>query len=221
MMRKTILLRTLILSLLVVLLIVGLTAAGCGGRVSPTPAPPPTSPSEAAPVPTSVSPSSAPPLVVASFDNCTGTNDLGGAMGAAYNSPDSLKESYPQEPDRGCVARLEFKIAEWSAFWMKLQGADLSGYSRLVFDVKADPQPGIPRQMKLELKRGGEVSILYVSVIGADWKTVSVNLADFEPAGYGAPFSSWRGVEELVFTFEAAKSGPQGVMFLDNLTFVP
>ena len=75
--------------------------------------------------------------------------------------------------------------------------------------------------MKLELKRGGEVSILYVSGIGAGWKTVSVKLADFGPAGYGSPVSSWQGVEELVFTFEAAKSGPQGVVFLDNLTFVP
>ena len=115
MLRKTMLPRTLILSPLVVLLIVGLSAAGCGGRVSPTPAPPPTSPPEAASVPTSGSPSNAPPLVAASFDNCTGTNDLGGPMGAAYNPPDSLKESYPQEPNRGRVARLECKIAEWSA----------------------------------------------------------------------------------------------------------
>jgi hypothetical protein len=81
--------------------------------------------------------------VATDFDTCTGTNNLGGAMGAAYNPPDSLKESYPQEPNRGCVARLEYKIAEWSAYWLKLQGADLNAYSRLTFDVRADPQPGI------------------------------------------------------------------------------
>jgi hypothetical protein len=219
MFRKTMLPRTLSLHLLVVLLIVGLSTAGCGGRVSPTPAPPPTSPPEAAPVPTSGSLSNAPPLVAASFDNCTGTNDLGGPMGAAYNPPDSLKESYPQEPNHGCVARLEYKIAGWSAFWLKLQGADLSPYSQLVFDVKADPQVGLPRQMKLELKRGGEVSILYLSGITAEWETISVKLADFGSAGYGSPVSSWQGMEELVFTFEAATSGLQGVVFLDNIAF--
>ncbi len=140
-------------------------------------------------------------------------------MGAAYTSPDSLKESYPQEASRGCIARLEYKISGWSAFWVKLQGADLRPYAKLVFDVRADPQPGLPKQIKLEVKRPGEVSIKYVSGIGADWKTVSVKLADFGSAGYGKPVSSWAGIEELVVTFESAKSGPQGVVFLDNLTF--
>jgi len=87
-------------------------------------------------------------------------------MGAAYNPPDSLKESYVEEANRGCVARLEYKIRGWSAFWMKLQGADLSPYSRLIIDVRGDPASGIPKQMKLELKRGGQVSISYISGIG-------------------------------------------------------
>ena len=151
MLRKTMVSRTLILSLLVVLLMLGLSAVGCGGRESPAPAPPPTLLPEAAPALTPVSTSSVPSLVAADFDTCTGTNNLGGAMGAAYNPPDSLKENYQQEANRGCVARLEYKIADWTAFWMKLQGADLRPYSKLVFDVKADPQAGIPRQMKFEL----------------------------------------------------------------------
>jgi hypothetical protein len=86
--------------------------------------------------------------VVADFDACAGANNLGGSMGAAYNSPDSLKESYQVEANRGCVARLQYQITNWAGFWMKLQGADLRPYSRLVFDVRADPQPGIPGQMK-------------------------------------------------------------------------
>jgi hypothetical protein len=157
--------------------------------------------------------------VVADFDACTGANNLGGPMGAAYNSPDSLKESYQVEANRGCVARLEYKITGWAGFWLKLQGADLRPYSRLVFDVRADPQPGIPGQMKLELKRAGEVSIEYVSGIGADWKTISVRLSDFGYAGYGKPVSSWQGIEELVVVFEAARSGRSGVVYLDNILF--
>jgi hypothetical protein len=195
------------------LLIGGLLVAGCGGTLkvevvnTPTPA---------------TTPGSGPaPLVVADFDNCKGVNNLGGQMGAAYNSPDSLKDSYVEEAKRGCVARLEYSVTGWSAFWLKLQGADLAPYSKLVFDVRADPQPGIPKQFKLELKRAGgaEVSITYVSGVEAAWKTMSISLADFIPAGYAAPLSSFSGMEELVFTFEASRSGGQGVVYLDNIAF--
>ncbi|MBC8252622.1 MAG: DUF3131 domain-containing protein [Ardenticatenia bacterium] len=219
MLQKTTDQRVLLVNLLVLLLIVASLLAGCGGPASatPTPLPPPTG--RATPTPTAVSPSSATPLVVADFDSCTGTNNLGGPMGAAYNPPDSLEESYAEETSRGCVARIEYTIAGWAAFWMKLQGADLTPYSRLLFDVRADPGPGIPGRMKLELKRGGEVSVQYVAGIGAEWRTISVELVDFGSAGYSAPVSSWRGMEELVFTFEAATSGRQGVVYLDNVIF--
>jgi len=160
-----------------------------------------------------------PSLLVADFDNCAGTNNLGGPMGAAFDAPDSLSESYAEEPNRGCVARLEYRIAGWGAFWMKLQAADLRPYGRLVFDVRADAERGIPGQMKLELKRAGEVSIKYVSAIRADWQTITVKVADFVSAGYGVPLSSWQGMEELVFTFEANKSGRQGVVYLDHIVF--
>jgi hypothetical protein len=159
-------------------------------------------------------------LIAADFDSCAGTNN---SMGAAYNPPDdNLMQTYVQEPGRGCVARLEYHITNWSAFWMKLQGVDLSPYSRLTFDVRAD-QPHIPGAMKIELKRAGngEVSIKYVSGITADWQNMSVNLSEFGPTGYTAELSSLTGMEELVFTFEASRSGTQGVVYLDNVTFRP
>ena len=152
------------LNLLGLLLAIAALLAGCGGR----------SPSASGPTAGSAPP--VPPLVVADFDNCANSNNLGGAMGAAYDPPDSLQESYPQEPNRGCVAKLEYRIAGWAGFWMKLQGADLSPFTTLVFDVRADPQPGIPGQIKLELKRPGEVSIKRVSGIGAEWRTIHVEL---------------------------------------------
>ena len=75
--------------------------------------------------------------------------------------------------------------------------------------------------MKLELKRANmtEVSIKYVSGIEADWKTISVSLADFDRTDYLPPLSSREGMEELVFTFEASRSGPEGVVYLDNIVF--
>lgn len=142
-------------------------------------------------------------------------------MGAAYNAPDKLVEGYVEEAEHGCVARLDYEIREWSAFWIKLQDADLTPYSGLVFDVRADRQPGIPKQMKIELKRanGAEVSIAYISGIETDWKTMSIPFVGFGPTGYTAPLSDLSEMGELVFTFEASKSGRQGVVYLDNITF--
>ena len=221
MLRGTILHRAVPLGVLAVLLVAAPLITGCHRLLSATSPALPTPAPRAAPAVTPAPASSATRLVVADFDNCTGTNNLDGSMGAAYNPPDSLKESYVEEANRGCVARLEYKIRGWSAFWMKLQGADLSPYSRLIIDVRGDPASGIPKQMKLELKRGGQVSISYISGIGAEWQTIGVKLADFGFAGYGAPVSSWAGMEELVFTLEAAQSGGQGLVYLDNVVLVP
>jgi hypothetical protein len=160
---------------------------------------------------------------IADFDRCTGVNNLGGPMGAAYNAPDNLEESYPQEPGRGCVARLAYDVSEWSAFWLKLERVDLGPYSQLVFDVRAEPEPGVSRQIKIELKRARnrEVSIVYVSGITADWQTVRVDLADFGPTGYTTELSSLTGMEELVLTFEASQAGSQGVVYLDDIRLEP
>jgi hypothetical protein len=181
-----------------VVLIVGSLVTGCGGTPEVD----------------------TPSLVIADFDSCTGISNLGGQMGAAYKAPDKLVESYMEEAGHGCAVRLDYEIREWSAFWIKLRDANLTPYSRLVFDVKADRQPGIPERMKVELKRanGAEVSITYISGIEDAWKSISLSLTDFGPTGYTAPLSSFSGMEELVFTFENSESGSQGVVYLDNIT---
>lgn len=168
---------------------------------------------------------SKPIFIVADFDNCLGTNNLGGMMGAAYNPPDSLIESYVPVPERGCVARLQFNIIHWSAFWMKLEKANLTPFSKLNFDVRANSP--VPNRIKVELKRYcndgicEEMSIIYVAGLSTEWQTISVDLDDFGSTGYPGifPISSWQNIEELVFTFEAEKSGSSGVVYLDNITF--
>jgi hypothetical protein len=155
--------------------------------------------------------------MVVNFDNCSGVTRLGGQMGAAYDpvSDDRLVESYVEERERGCVARLEHDIVTWGAFWIQLQGADWSSYSQLVFDFKADPQT-VPEQVKIELKRadGQQISILRYSLseITTDWQTIAVNLSDFE-----GTLSSLTDIEELVFTFETDGSRKTGVIYLDNI----
>jgi len=205
------------LKLSLILLIAGLFVIGCAGAATKEK-------SANAPLDNSAAQktenANTPPLLVADFSGCASHNNLGGQMGAAYNTPDSLVESYVDEAGRGCVAKLSYNIKGWSAFWMKLQGVDLSPYRSLVFDIRADPSR-IPSQMKVELKRanGAEVSVKYISEIKSTWQTMSVNLTDFESSGYTAPLSSLAEMEELVFTFEAAKSGGQGVVYLDNISF--
>lgn len=162
-----------------------------------------------------------PPLAVADFNGCQSINNLGGEMGVAYSSPDSLVESYVEEAGRGCVARLEFDVDRWSAFWLRLEDTDLRPYRRLSFDVRADPEPGFTGQMKVELKRkdGAEIVILYVADIGPDWKTVRVSLDDFRPTVTNPPLATLRGVEEMVFVFEATKAGGKGVVYVDSIAF--
>ena len=134
-------------------------------------------------------------------------------MGAAYAAPDILTDTYV--PDRGgCVAKLEYHITAWSAFWMKLQSANLSSFRTLSFYIKADPAVGIPAKMKIELKRAGnsEVAINYISGITNEWQRFDTKLSHFGPA-----LSSWTQMEELVFTFEATQSGQNGIVYLDDI----
>ncbi len=172
------------------------------------------------PPPASTAPALLPKFVITDFDNCSGVTEQEGGIGAAYDpsSGDKLVETYVQEAGRGCIARLEYDIVGWSAFWIQLQGVDLSPYSQLVFDIKADPQEKVPGRVKIELKRAGgqEVSILYISEITTDWQSMSVALRDFGPS-YADPLSSLTDMEELVFTFEASQSGKTGVIYLDNI----
>jgi hypothetical protein len=154
--------------------------------------------------------------MVVNFDSCSGVTKLGGLMGPVYDSSSSdwVAESYVQEAGRGCVARLEYDIVEWGGFWIRLQGADLSPYSQLVFDIKADQQE-VPERLKIELRRAGgqQISILYhPSEITTDWQTMDVNLSDFRGS-----LSSFGDIEELVFVFEANGSRKTGVIYLDNI----
>jgi hypothetical protein len=150
-------------------------------------------------------------LVVADFDNCTSTNNLGGAMGAAYNLPDYLDEGFVPEAGRGCVAVMEYHISDWAAFWMKLLAADLSLYSELCFDIRSGLL-GAPSEIKVELKRPGEIAIASVPNINTSWQTVCQPLSGFTPS-----LSSLRNMEELVFTFELGNAGSRGILYLDNV----
>lgn len=168
-------------------------------------------------------------LPVANFDDCSGTNNLGGQMGAAYQPPHNiLEEAYVATTDGGCVVKLVYQIRDWGAFWMKMPSVDLTSYREglgmLTFDIRAD-EP-IPDGVKIELKRFctdnvgcEEFSVYYMTGITSEWQTRSVPLEGFGSVGWAPPLSSWEGIEELVFTFEARNSGNNGTVYLDNIAF--
>ncbi len=169
------------------------------------------------------------PLLVADFDSCSGVNNLGGEMGAAFQAPhNQLSEVYVAETGRGCKAKLEYQIRDWGAFWMKLPNPDLSQFRDnegvLTFDIRAD-QP-IPYGMQIELKRFcvpnegcGELSVYFMTGITSEWQTRSVPVEGFGSTGWAPPLSSWESIEELVFTFAYPTAGNNGTVHLDNVRF--
>ena len=151
-------------------------------------------------------------LILDDFDDCNGTNRLGEANGAAYVAPDILEESYVAESNRGCVAKLDYQIGDWSAYWMQLGGVDLMPYDTLEFDIRADAPT--PWELKVELKHDctagvgcREFSVFYVGGIDETWHHKSLPLREFGTTGYAPPLSSLEGIDELVFTFEQNHSG--------------
>jgi hypothetical protein len=164
-----------------------------------------------------------PPLTVADFNLCNKSNNLNGEMGVAYldaNAPE-LVESYPEETGRGCIARLEYDLQNWAGFWLMLEGADLSQYITLKYDIKADPSVGIPDEFKMEIKGMGKCVVTYVSDITRSWQTKSVELIKFEKGDCGELLESFEHVEELTFVFDTERSGSTGIVFLDNIRFEP
>jgi len=180
------------------------------GTPTPSPTPTPTSTPTPSPTPTPRA------LTIANFDRCNNLNNLGGEMGAAYdlNLPHRLTEGYPQEPGRGCVARLEYHLEQdgWVAFWIKLQEANLSPYNTLYFWARAETPVSIG--VKIELKPAGtdQIAFVYQTLdLARDWRRFSVPLRNFQ-------LSSLARMNELVFTLETQRVGtPDGVFFLDTV----
>lgn len=163
------------------------------------------------------------PMFVANFDNGISTNLLGGQMGPACPedmcpAPNRLIASFVFEEG---ALRLEYAIKDWVAFWIKLQKADLSRYSKLQFTVRADREFSPSQNIKIELKRGDEIGILRFGGITQSWQTREVLLADFKNPGWGKVLSGWTDMDELIFTLEAAKVGGGGILYLDNIQFIP
>ncbi len=56
------------------------------------------------------------PLVVADFNNCAVTNNVGGALNTAFGSDSSIQYEFMEDSSGGgCMAKLSYTLGEWSA----------------------------------------------------------------------------------------------------------
>ncbi len=138
-------------------------------------------------------------------------------MGAAYdpNLPSRLTESYVSEPQRGCVARLEYHLADsgWVALWIKLRDANLAPYNTLSFWARVDY--AVATTIKIELKPTGTdyIAFVYQPIkLTENWQRFSIPLQRFQ-------LNSLTQMKELIFTLEAQQfSTPDGVIWLDAIS---
>jgi len=137
-------------------------------------------------------------------------------MGAAYDPATANRLNVTYQPDGrgGCAVRLEYTLEQygWSAFWIKLDGADLSPYHTLNFWARSEEGVPAPAFLKIELKRANNQEtafIIYPLTLTPAGNWFSVRLDKF-------PIAHTQ-MSELVFTFEHNRTGPTGVIILDDI----
>ena len=146
-------------------------------------------------------------LTVSNFDACA-TRD----SGAAYESPTIVTDTYPEVAGRGCVLKAQVDTSTWGAYWFRLGPADLSGFSKLQFDMAFEKAEQSTR-LRVEMKEtpGGRPSVYYINNPSQDWETKTIPFSEFSP-----PLPRLSSVAELVFVLETAG----GTLYLDNVRFI-
>ena len=164
-------------------------------------------------------------LLVDDFDRGEKPNALGGDFGSWDKDPTDPTQKCSITFDRaqalggvGYSLRLDYDVDSpnpaYNGFWMKLQDADLTSYSKLSFYVKGDPVRGHTTSAKLELKNGKEVGHYTFSGITGDWQLVTIPLSEFEG------ITDWSSMSEFVVVFDDVTATSKiGTLYLDEISF--
>ena len=165
-------------------------------------------------------------LMVDNFDDGAKPNCLGGDSGSWVIDPndphqfcfDSF-ESYVRVGERGYSLKLVYDVDSprpaANGFWTKLERSDLSGYDRLVFQVKGDKEEGFTTRFKVELKNDrNEVGSYLVTGVTDSWQKIIIPFAEFRG------ITDWKRMTELVIVFDGRRVDErEGVIYLDNIYF--
>ena len=169
------------------------------------------------------------PVTIADFDSSAPTNNLGGSSGTfSGEKPDNSCQITKSLTERrgvgGASLQVDFNVGEggcYNGFWLKL-GADeaafdASKYKKITFWIKGKAEPGIPSEIKFELKSGPDKSgVVYFGEINSEWKKVEFALKEFSDQGIDLSH-----LIDIFMVFEQRKAIPatQGTIFVDDFKF--
>lgn len=163
-------------------------------------------------------------MMIANFNTGTKPNLLDGDFGAWDKDPADTTQTCRAEfdPDvkvgeRGYSMRLEYDVESsnpaYNGFWMKLNGADFSSYSKLSFWVKGDKKAGFTPRIKVELKnKAGDVGKYVLSNITERWQKKTILFKEFRG------LTDLTRMDEYVVVFDDRTSNPKtGIIYIDNI----
>jgi len=159
-------------------------------------------------------------LLICDFNGSDRINALGGEFGSwnkdSYDTTQFCEDALV-EGRGGKVLQLTYDVDSpnpaYNGFWMKLQGANLSGYKKLTFWVKGDLDSGYTQNFNVELKNNkGEKGTASVSGITDEWQKIEIPLKNFDG------ISDLSNVSELVFVFSDTICEPKaGIIYIDDI----
>lgn len=164
-------------------------------------------------------------ITIADFENQRGESNLKTYMGITYDpnedSDIEISENFAIEPDRGGVILLNYNTEDWAAFFVDLQGLDITPYQKIKFDIKSDLPLGSDI-LRVEIKRLNNQEVEFVNVTGItdEWKTYSIDISSFKPFVNKYPITDYSNIEEIVFVIDAVQAKENGVIYLDNIMLI-
>lgn len=150
------------------------------------------------------------------------TNTVGGIFGAWNKDPKDPSQFCKMsivEPGVGgngkCVKlnySVESESAAYNGLYMKLQNADFSKYSKLVFWLKGDAKDGFTKKFKIELKDASATAPYYVTDVSDSWAEVVVPFEDLYQ------INDWTKMKEFTVVFEDSQATKKkGTIYIDNI----
>ena len=166
-------------------------------------------------------------LVIADFNTGDKPNNIGGDFGTWDKDPndDSQSTKMKFEPEdalgnpAGYSVRLDYDVDSpnpaYNGFWMKLKGADASGFNTLTFYMKGDASKDFTKRVKIELKdQSNKPSAYVVANVTGEWQKVSIPFEKFRR------ISDWSSMNEFVVVFDDMNSRPKsGTILIDQVAF--
>ena len=164
-------------------------------------------------------------LILADFNSGDKPNNVGGDFGSwdKDSEDDTQGTRMSFEPDdalgspSGYSVRLDYDVDSpnpaYNGFWMKLKGADASGFNTLTFYMKGDASKDFTKRVKIELKdQSNKPSAYVVANVTGEWQKVSIPFEKFRR------ISDWSSMNEFVVVFDDMNSRPKsGTILIDQV----